>query len=660
MNTLLRKSIYALFAMFLLVAFSGCSEEQKHLRMAMNAAGKNKTELKAVLKHYKEIDPNPEKLAAARFLIENMMGHISYRTDSIKAYYEMALNVFDSDLSVDAQRDSLRKVCYNRFNKVTTSTIVDCRKITSEYLIHNIDHAYYQWKNRPWSKQLSFDEFCEWLLPYKEEEKQDFDDWRDKFSAYFSDSISKFTYTDDKESTVYHTIEIVRNEINNKVVPHIYWGSTSGLPFLSTETMLNTTFGSCKDYVTLGVLGFRSLGLPAVIDEVPEWGRNCDGHSWYVFLDDRGREQRTVNSLILGAGIQFYPYERIPKVWRNTYAINWDVVEYKKKSKYKHPFPVTSIDVTDKYNRTSDIAIPINKYYQGTKLKLDKYAYIAKFNGRYSDWSVLDFGRIKRGKAHFRNMGNNNMYIVLGYDGVSLKPISSPFVLTKDGSVRYIQVDVNNTRTVVLRRKYFSSYNDVVQRNKILGAQIQYSDKPDFSDCHTVLTIDSVNIPDKLAVKVASPHKYWRYLALDGTNGSIAELAFFDKDSILIEGTPICSTGDLESAKNAFDGNWLTNYETPWNKPDGAWVGLAFPEGKIPSYVRVVPRGDGNDIIPGDIYELKCFVDGEWTSLGISQAHDSYLCFDDVPNTLLWLSDLSGGIEERPFIIDKDNNIEWW
>ena len=92
MNTLLRKSIYALFATLLLVAFSGCSEEQKHLRWAMKAAGSNKTELKAVLNHYKTVDPNPEKLAAAKYLIENMPAHLSYRTDSINAYYDMALD----------------------------------------------------------------------------------------------------------------------------------------------------------------------------------------------------------------------------------------------------------------------------------------------------------------------------------------------------------------------------------------------------------------------------------------------------------------------------------------------------------------------------------------------------------------------------------------
>lgn len=553
-------------------------------------------------------------------------------------------------------------VSFNRYRKSTQGIINDCKIISSEYLILSIDHAYNQWKTRPWSKQLSFDDFCEWLLPYKEVEKQEFDNWRGLFSSLFSDSISKYTYEDEKEKTIYHTIDIVRNEINSKIVPHIYWGSVSGINSHNAKTMTSMTFGSCKDYVILGVLGFRSLGLPAVLDEVPEWGRNCNGHSWFVFIDDRGREQATVNSLILPAGIQFYPYERIPKVWRSSYAINWDVVEYNSKSKYKYPFSTTNKDVTSKYVRTKDLIIPINRtLYHGTKVHLkEKYAYIAKFNGQHSDWSVLDFGKIKHGKAYFKNMGINNMYIILGYDGKALRPISHPFILGKDGLIKNIAGSPNETADIYLRRKYYESYNDVIQRNKIIGGKIQYSDTEDFNDCHTVLTIDSVHIPDKIPLMIDDPHRYWRYLAADGTNGSIAELTFFDKDTMIMEGSPICSSGDRDAAKNAFDDNWLTNYETSWDKPNDAWVGLSFQDKVVPKFVRVIPRGDGNDIIPGDVYELKCYLDGEWKSMGITQAKDNYLYYQNVPNTLLWLSDLTRGQEERPFLIDEDNDIEWW
>ena len=79
MNTLLKKSIYALFATLVLVAFSGCSKDDLYLYYALKAAGKNKTELKAVLKHYRTVDKDPEKLKAAKYLIANMPAHYSYR-----------------------------------------------------------------------------------------------------------------------------------------------------------------------------------------------------------------------------------------------------------------------------------------------------------------------------------------------------------------------------------------------------------------------------------------------------------------------------------------------------------------------------------------------------------------------------------------------------
>lgn len=666
MNTLLRKSIYALFATVTLVAFSGCSKDYKHLRFALKAAGANKTELKAVIKHYREDDPNSEKLAAAKFLIMNMSGHYSYKTDSIQAYYELALNVFNSDLSVDAQRDSLKKACYTRFNKSTRGVIGDLDIMTSEYLINNIDNAYYQWKNRPWSKHLSFDEFCEWLLPYKESDKQALDDWRNSFASYFSDSISKFNFIDEREKTIYYTIDVVRDEINNrKVIPHIYWASSNGIPFLSSETMLKMTYGSCADYVAMGILGFRSLGLPAAMDRVPEWGRNSNGHSWFVFIDDRGREQPTTNSLILPAGIQFYPYERIPKVYRNTYSINWDIAEYHSHSKYNYAFDVTSKDVTSHYNKTKDIVIPINDWSKKEREKIrirEDYAYIAMFNGQVSDWNVLDFGKIKHGKAYFKNMGCNMMYIVLGFNGFQLKPISKPFILDKAGNLVFINdEETKDICSITLFRKYYQSYNDVIQRNKLLGAKIQYADYEDFRDSTTILTIDNVNIPDKISLSVGGPHKYWRYLAADGTNGSIAELSFFDHDTILIKGTPICSENDINLANNAFDNNWLTNYETPWNKPNGAWVGMSFETKETPKYVRVVPRGDGNDIVPGDVYELKYFINGEWLSAGKIKANDNRLTFDNIPKgRLMWLSNLSNGQEERPFLIDENGEIVWW
>lgn len=61
------------------------------------------------------------------------------------------------------------------------------------------------------------------------------------------------------------------------------------------------------------------------------------------------------------------------------------------------------------------------------------------------------------------------------------------------------------------------SYNVVMQRRRILGAQIQYSDMADFSDYTTVYTIETTDIPYNINLGESKPHRYWRYwgIALD-------------------------------------------------------------------------------------------------------------------------------------------------
>ena len=69
----------------------------------------------------------------------------------------------------------------------------------------------------------------------------------------------------------------VHNEIHTKNPPRVLWEERSGIPLRSAQTWANMTFGSCYDYVTMGTAVFRSLGLPAVVDRVPVWGRNSEG-----------------------------------------------------------------------------------------------------------------------------------------------------------------------------------------------------------------------------------------------------------------------------------------------------------------------------------------------------------------------------------------------
>lgn len=664
MNTLSKNSIKALFVSFLIVAFWGCSKDSQYLRYALNAAGDNKSELQAVLKHYRTVDNDPEKLKAAKYLIANMPAHYSYRdTSAINRYYSQALEILGTGPSPDWQRDTLRQISDTQYGGIARDIVSDVEVMTADYLIYSIDHAFNQWRTQPWAKHLSYDEFRDWILPYKVTELQSLDAWRDTLSQHYSDSISTVTDPSDERNTIYGAIEIVRNEIHTKqsdIGLRVIWEDRGSIPMRSAETWVRMTYGSCYDYVVMGNAVFRSLGLPSAVDQVPAWGRNSEGHSWYVFPDDRGREQATINSLIMPAGMQFYPYERIPKVWRSTYEINRDVVKYRNSARFVYPFEICRQDVTYKYNLTSDIKIVINEE-KVRELDDKKYVYIAMaVNGGGPQWNVLDFGVINKGSACFKNMGRNMLYIALGCKGHKLIPISNPFILHKSGEVEYIENHETKTISLDLRRKYYESYNVVNMRRRMLGGKFQCSDYPDFSDAVTLYTIDHTDVPYLIETGTSRPYRYWRYVSPDGSWGSISEVSFHDAMGNKLTGRGIANAeAGQDAIERAYDGNLLSNFEI--NQPDGNWVGMDMGKPTYVKYVSVSPRSDDNDICPGNEYELYYFDGSDWLSLGYQKAKDNSLHYDEVPlNTLLWLHNYTRGNDERPFIVKDSGEIVWW
>lgn len=642
----------------LAVLVLGCSSDNRYLRYAMKAAGKNRAQLESVIEHYKTIDPDPEKLEAAKYLISNMPAHYSYAdTAKVNLYYTTALKIMKSGKNVKCQRDTLRVISDTEFSLMDRRTVSDVRIITADYLIYCIDNAFSQWRTRPWAQHLTFEEFRDWLLPYKVTELQSLDSWRDTLATHFGDSIGRFPKDDERCRTIYGALDIVRNEMVRKLTPYIVWTTRSGHPMLSAQSLASMTYGTCQDYVNLGVMTFRSVGLPAVVDYVPLWGRNHEGHVWYTFLTDNGIQAHAQHDITTSAGMGFFPYQRFPKIYRSTYAINRERAKYLNKAKYVHPFNVCELDVTDLYYRTSDVSIPVKT---AVTLK-DKYVYIATLtNSDGPQWFILDYGTIKRGKANFHKMGRELMYMALGYDGEGLVPISDPFIINKDGSVRYVPFDGSSTRTVEVKRKYYESYNVVEQRRKILGARVQCADHADFRDSVTLYKIKTTDIPDKIHLSHTAPHRYWRYLAADGTYGSIAELAFFDEQGHMILGRPIaCMNASEDAIARAYDYDWLSNFET--DNPDGNWVGLDFGKSVSIASVRVIPRSDDNDVCPGNEYELLYWNGQSWEFLGNKVAVDNLLIFDNVPqNSLLWLRNYTRGWAERPFLIDDAGETEWW
>jgi len=639
--------------LFLLILFS-CNRSNPALEYALEAAGKNRPELEKVLAHYKN---DSLKYQAAVFLIENMPGHYSYKGDAILDYYEIGKALFKSSLTPPQQSDSLLKLSREQFPSLQQRLVQDITIMKADYLIKNIDQAFNLWETKPWAKHLTFDQFCEYLLPYKCFELQQFDNWRDTLTGQFNEGLSSMLPNDESYDSPYNASITVCKDIRKKVKPYGLY-MESGYPFLSASTMYRITYGRCTDYVNLAVATMRSLGIPVMIDGTPQWGRFRAGHGWYTILNDKGDFLSSEWDISTDPGKCFFPYERIPKVFRHTYAINHQTAEYLATAKYRHSFSPFQKDVTDRYFATSDLSIPVIR-----KDLKDKYVYIALFNER-STWFIVDYGTLHKNSAKFKKMGRNALYLALGFDGIGLVPITYPFIVQKNGNIEYVIPDTTTFQKVVLKRKNPANQNVVNMQHRILHGMIQASNQADFSTCQTLYTIDKLDYPDKITLTPDKPYRYWRYMSPAGSYGSIAELHFFNdskggkEDTLTGKMISSIIKNEKDTVKWAFDGDWLTNFET--GKPDGSWVGMDFGRPVMINRVRCVPRNDDNYIHTGRKYELKYWNNSEWKVIYSKLVNDNVLVYDSVPKkALLWLKQEWGGWDERVFLY-KDGKQEWW
>ena len=436
----MRKTIC--FAVVSATVFSSlsCSLSGPGLEKTLESAGGNRAELESVLAHYRTVDKNPEKYRAAAFLIENMPAHYSYGDRKITAYYDYAGKILaDRLLTPEQQRDSLLAMTDLRYRDLPDHTVPDAQIIKAGFLIGNIDKSYDQWTTCPWAGQLSFDEYLEWLLPYKAVELQEMDAWRDTLPAYFGKGLEHPLKNDVEYNTAIGVADMIRNDAY-RVLNRYGLYTRAGLPLLSAYLQVRQTYGDIPDYALTAVLAFRSAGIPAVLDETPVGSRGTAATKWFVIMSDRGQELMSEWDLATMIGGSFFPYERGPKVYRNTYAINPERLEYHRKAKYRYPFELGKKDVTSKYFLTSDLSVPIEKSV--LRRVKDKYVYIASaVRSEESPWQIVDFSVMKRGKAVFHDMGREVLYQIQGFDGDTLIPISSPFILHKDNSIEYISAD---------------------------------------------------------------------------------------------------------------------------------------------------------------------------------------------------------------------------
>ena len=633
MNSLTKVIIF--FTVTLL--FLSCSKERSRLEYALQMAGENRNELEKVLEHYEN---DSLKLKAAIFLIENMPHYYSYEgavLDSMKAA-----------LATGDWRGVMKPEVKNKWNGYSYKElpkVYDVEIITTEYLIKNIDFAFDSWKNRPWGKYIGFDDFCEYILPYRID-NEPLEEWREAYCEEYACLLDSV----DRKNDIIEVANILMKRLTIEGFPY---NSDFNLPHLGALYNLHHHIGRCQDSCDFLVYLFRALGMPIAIDFYVYSPESLTGHSWVAVKDTTGEFIPFSYNEVIRRGNKVLDGRKMGKAFRLCYGIQPELYPGISKDTKVPPF--------FKHRYKKDIT----EYYSQNSIQIDlehsseKYLYMGVFKDR--GWIGIDMTQINSGKAIFHNLEPEVVYEPLNYDGKRYLPAGFPIYIERNG-IKELIPDTIHKEQVKLVRKYPYFFWCKGWGGSVVGAKIEYSSSSYSSSFRLLHQIkDSASVSYN-TVKLNTPAKcrYMRYTASTKTVLELAELQFFNKEKLIIPVSAENNISDYQTQqinlKNCYDNNPLT-YFTSQRKGSG----ITFDFGKNVVIDRVVymPRNDDNFIRIGDIYELY-YQAGEkgWILLGKQIAEKPYLIYDNVPkNALLYLHDVTRGREEFPFFMEDGKQI---
>ena len=637
------------------------------LEQALELADNNRGELEKVLTYYQD---SGLKQDAARFLIEHMPG--CYGMDSLalgklhpvyEAYDSISrASDYQTDNTWGERIDSLADKYASLFG--VSATVMDLHHVKSEYLIREIDRSFEAWRRNVYAKDASFEDFCEYVLPYRRLNGLVADHARDTFYHRHGDEYyvkEGKDWLDETDSLLHEYRHLTHSG---------FWGTR--IPVQRAETFEYLRHGLCMHRCWYNSLLLSSLGMPVAIDFVPAWGNRNNSHTWNVvivggksysfeaFWDaDRWKYKRIYNNRNID---HLWGKFRLPKVYRYTYSnhIEGPVADGKVLREDIPPLfrNIKKKDVSAEYFDSHDVTLKLTE----TAPEDARYAYLAVFG--YQQWHPVQWGKIKNdGTVTFRGMGKDMVYLPVYYKHGRTIPAGSPFKLESDGSMTPLE-DNGQRENVHLR---------IIKGAPVCDANRLHFNRPrgfrwvglkdGEPDEEFVEWKDSLTLKySETDITTGSSYRYVRMYLRDDTL-SLGEISFHT------------TVGKIPSVKVLTKVNAFSSYEYASMLTDDieatACYGLV-PERYVDFDLGKECKLTGIGLYPylksevteGD-YELLYWDNGCWCPVGMKTADEKgYLVFEDVPTScLMMLKNRNKGWEgfssERTFIYKEGGHVCW-
>ena len=635
----MKKKYIGWFSMLLLFLLQGCGDP---LDVSLKLSGENRGQLEKVLQHYAD---NPLKKKAAEFLIRNMKLRYTETCPYMDEYYRQLDSLqLDSTVTVwdmKAFYDSVYSM--ERFSG--KEKIPDLKAVTADYLIRHIDAAFVAWQS-PWAKSLPFEEFCEYILPYRVG-NEPLEVWMDLYHK---------EYAWVKASLLQHPVEDVYYAIDSLVKGHRYF-TPWYVPDLRPSSLLHIKMGSCPSYVAMGAYLYRSIGVPVACDFTPNWTNHAMGHSWLSILSE-GKTCPIMpgSSVSFGNHIRRNSY-RLSKAYRRLFGETGGLIQDENDVP---PLFLSKriVDVTAQYIDVVDIQVP-------KRFPTDmphKYAYLSVFD--LKDWKAVAYGKRSGNGYEFRDMAPNAVYLPMYYSKGEYRPAYYPVKIDERGESSFLVPDTASLIKVRLTRKFMDLFPSVWAK-QARGGMFLFSKGASFFGADTV-RIDSLTEYNFQDIALNKSYRYMKYIPPVMTEGNMAEIELYDAQGVKMSGKVIGNyrPQGMDARKvmeSVFDGNVLSSSKKPRNQHD-AWLGVDLGKERFVSRFAYLIRNDDNFIRDGELYELFYWNGEGWHSLGRKQGSRKlqYLEYDNVPaNALMLLRNLTKGKEERIFTYENGRQV-WW
>lgn len=674
---------------FILLLFSACTDLSHEVKQSLQLAGDNRSELKKVLNHYHRRAADSLKFKAACFLIDHMKWHVSdEQTEWVDPRFAEIHQQIDNRFQAIAEGLSLKdltsaevrkvfgkkeKITKSLFDSTLRETQIypdvcpDLAYIKGDFLIDHIENAFRLRDSLTEINRLSFEDFCNYILPYRSCEYAWFSNGKELnriFSPYLNHPEAKNT----NERLKWYNTYTYRMKC-------LY----ARCPIKNTTGIYDLFFNGkhdCTGIASHAVNVFRACGLPTAIDFNAAYRDFTSRHFHCSVMDTCGVWRSFNPESEVPGDYNFSKYSGI-NIFRFMYAAQEDSPRMLKNEQESVPRLFSSPcirEVTSCTKEVKEVTLPCR--IPETNRLAYLYAFQRNEQGLTpATWGVIDH---QANSVSFPNVLFDILYFPVYLDDHQEEYFAPPFWISRSSdsktgfrmhTLEETDRDTSVCGEVILMRKFPRKTNMVKICQDMPGGTFWGANQKDFKDAHLLYTITQPLIPylQEFPVRRPRAYQYYRYVAPDQhpqSNISMLELiAPATKEytntapatplPILKPGQEVSGqavkllTSDPEKMNKQpwFDGKMTTS------SGGRKMITVELEQPQVVTAFRVAPLSADNGIYPGDRYELM-YWDKGWQSCGEQKAVCHYVGFKNVPpGKLYWLKNLNRGKEELPFLL---------